>query len=323
MHAGWLDGFLRYCTDVRQLSLNTAEAYSQDVNQFVDFLASEWGEDRAHDWAAVDYRTVRRFLADLSRQKYDRASMSRKLSELRSFFRYLLNEDAVTHNPAAVAPTPKRGQKLPEYLYQDEMEQLLSTPDEATPLGQRDRAILEMLYATGVRVSELVAMDVDDLEFSDRQIRVVGKGNRERIVLMGERAVAAVRRYIRDGREKLLRDARTPDVQALFLNRNGGRLTVRGVQQRVQKHVLESAASSRITPHALRHTFATHLLDGGADLRSIQALLGHKSLGTVGIYTHLTTQRMKETYKAAHPLADDSGPDGSHRPGSRAEEETQ
>ncbi|MFW5868798.1 MAG: tyrosine-type recombinase/integrase, partial [Armatimonadota bacterium] len=217
MHAGWLDGFLRYCTDVRRLSPNTAEAYSKDVIQFIDFLASEWGEERAHDWASVDYRIVRRFLADMSRRKYDRSSMSRKLSALRSFFRYLLNEDAVTHNPAAVAPTPGREQTLPEFLYQDEIEQLLTTPDAATALGQRDRAILEMLYATGVRVSELVAMDVDDLAFSERQIRVVGKGNRERIVLMGGRAIAAVRWYIRDGREKLLRGAQSADEQALFL----------------------------------------------------------------------------------------------------------
>lgn len=311
MHAGWLDGFLRYCMDVRQLSANTGEAYSRDVIQFADFLAEQWGEDRAYDWAAVDYRTVRSFLAHLSRQKYSRSTIGRKLAALRAFFRYLLNEDAVTHNPAAVAPTPKRGERLPDYLYEEEMESLLATPDESTPLGQRDRAILEMLYATGVRVSELVAMDVEDLQFDDRQVRVIGKGNRERVVLMGERAVATVRRYIADGRETLLRGAQSPDEQALFLNNRGGRLTIRGVQLRINKHVLDSAASSRITPHALRHTFATHLLDGGADLRSIQALLGHKSLGTVGVYTHLTTERMKEAYHGAHPLADDSGPEES------------
>ncbi|MGI5816924.1 MAG: site-specific tyrosine recombinase/integron integrase [Armatimonadota bacterium] len=321
MHAGWLDGFLRYCTDVRQLSTSTAEAYAKDVIQFADFLADEWGEDRAYDWAAVDYRMVRRFLAHLSRQRYDRSSMTRKLSALRSFFRYLLNEDEVTHNPAAVAPTPKRDEKLPEYLYPDEMEQLLQAPDESIPLGQRDRAILELLYATGVRVSELVAMDVEDLQFAERQIRVIGKGNHERVVLMGERAIAAVRRYIADGREKLLRDAQSPDEQALFLNRSGGRISVRGVQQRVHKHVLEAAASSRVTPHALRHTFATHLLDGGADLRSIQALLGHKSLGTVGIYTHLTTERMKRTYHAAHPLADDAAPENLAEAAERADAE--
>jgi tyrosine recombinase XerC len=309
MHSGWLDGFLRYCTDVRGLSPNTAEAYCNDVNQFVDFLAEQWGEERAYDWASVDYRVVRRFLAHLSRQKYERSTIGRKLAALRSFFRYLLNEDAVTHNPAAVAPTQKREEKLPEYLYHDEVETLLSAPDEGTALGQRDRAILEMLYATGVRVSELVAMDVGDLQFREQQIRVVGKGDRERVVLMGERAVAAVRRYIAAGREELLRGAQSPDEQALFLNRSGGRLSVRGVQKRVRKHVLDAAASGRITPHALRHTFATHLLDGGADLRSIQALLGHKSLGTVGVYTHLTTERMKKTYEAAHPLADDSGPE--------------
>ncbi len=321
MHAGWLDGFLRYCTDVRRLSANTAEAYARDVNQFVDFLSAQWGEERAHDWAAVDYRTVRRFLADLSQQKFDRSSIGRKLSALRSFFRYLLQEGAVTHNPAAVAPTPRREQHLPEYLYQDEMEQLLSTPDESKPLGQRDRAILELFYATGVRVSELVAMDVDDPEFDEQQIRVIGKGNRERVVLMGGRAIAALRRYIADGRATLLREAQSPDEQALFLNASGGRLSVRGVQQRVHKHVLEAAASSRITPHALRHTFATHLLDGGADLRSIQTLLGHQSLGTVGIYTHLTTARMKEVYQAAHPLADDSGPEDSGHSGRRPDSE--
>jgi len=309
MHAGWLDGFLRYCTDVRGLSANTAEAYAHDVNQFVEFLSAQWGEERAYDWAAVDYRLVRRFLAELSQQRFDRSSISRKLSALRSFFRYLLQEGAVTHNPAAVAPVPQSEKRLPEYLYQDEMEKLLTTPDESTPSGQRDRAILELFYATGVRVSELVAMDVGDLQFDQRQIRVIGKGNRERVVLMGERAIAAVRRYIAGGRETLLREGHSPGEQALFLNARGGRLTVRGVQQRVNKHVLEAASSSRITPHSLRHTFATHLLDGGADLRSIQTLLGHQALATVGIYTHLTTSRMKQVYAAAHPLADGAGPD--------------
>ncbi len=317
MHAGWQDGFLRYCTDVRRLSANTAEAYAHDVNQFVDFLSAQWGEERAYDWAAVDYRVVRRFLAELSQQRFDRSSISRKLSALRSFFRYLLREDAVTHNPAAVAPVPQSERRLPEYLYQDEMEKLLTTPDESTPLGQRDRAILELLYATGVRVSELAAMDVGDLQFNRRQIRVIGKGNKERIVLMGDTAVATLRRYIAEGREALLREGQSADEHALLLNARGGRLTARGVQQRVSKHVLEAASSSRITPHSLRHTFATHLLDGGADLRSIQTLLGHQSLATVGIYTHVTTSRMKQVYTAAHPLADGAGSDDSEDRGRR------
>ncbi len=305
MHAGWQDAFLRYLTDVRQLSPATAEAYASDVNQFVDFLAAEWGEDRAHDWASVDYGTIREFLADLARRRYSKSSTARKLAALRAFFRFLLQEGAVRQNPAAVAPTPKQDKHLPDFLYADEMEALLQAPDEATALGQRDGAILEMLYATGVRVSELVAMDVADLDLAQWQIRVVGKGNRERVVLMGGRAVQALRRYLSDGRERLLREAGSPDDEALFLSSSGGRLSVRAVQQRVNKHVLEAAASSRITPHALRHTFATHMLDGGADLRSIQALLGHKSLSTVGIYTHVTTERMKQVYRSAHPLAEE------------------
>jgi len=305
MHAGWQDAFLRYLTDVRQLAPRTAEAYAQDVNQFVDFLATQWGEERAHDWASVDYRTVRGFLADLARRRYAKSSIARKLAALRALFRFLLQEGAVAANPAKLAPTPKQDQRLPEYLYEDEMEALLSAPEEATALGQRDRAILELLYATGVRVSELVAMDVAEIDFEGRTIRVIGKGNRERAVLLGGRAVQALRRYLADGREQLLRAGTSPDHEALFLNSSGGRLSVRGVQQRVHKHVLEAAASSRITPHALRHSFATHMLDGGADLRSIQALLGHASLSTVGIYTHVTTERMKQVYRSAHPLAEE------------------
>lgn len=305
MHAGWQDAFLRYLTDVRQLSPRTAEAYAQDVNQFVDFLADRWGEERAYDWVSVDYRIIRAFLADLSRQHYAKSSIARKLAALRALFRFLLQEGAVTANPAKLAPTPKQDDRLPEYLYADEMETLLSTPDEATALGQRDRAILELLYATGVRVSELVAMDVSEINFEERSIRVLGKGNRERVVLMGERAAHALRRYLADGRQQLLCAGTSPDREAVFLNKAGGRLSVRGVQQRVSKHVLEAAASSRITPHALRHSFATHMLDGGADLRSIQVLLGHASLSTVGIYTHVTTERMKQVYRAAHPLAEE------------------
>ncbi|MGD9497558.1 MAG: tyrosine recombinase XerC [Armatimonadota bacterium] len=305
MRAGWQDCFLRYLTDVRQLTPATAEAYAHDVNQFVDFLAAEWGERRAYDWASVDYRTVRAFLADLARQHYAKSSMARKLAALRAFFRFLLAEGAVEQNPAKVAPTPKQERHLPEYLYADEMEALLRAPDQTTALGQRDRAILEVLYATGLRVSELVAMDLRDLDLGQRQARVVGKGNRERVVLMGARAAQALRRYLTEGREQLLRASSSPDEEAVFLNGAGGRLSVRGVQQRVSKHVLEAAASKRITPHALRHTFATHMLDGGADLRSIQALLGHRSLSTVGIYTHVTTERIKQVYRSAHPLAEE------------------
>lgn len=303
MSSAWQDAFLRYLTDVRGLSAATAEAYSADVNQFSDFLAESWGEERAGDWAGVDYRTVRGFLGHLARLRYSKTSVARKLAALRSFFRYLLQEGAVDHNPAAAAPTPKQDRRLPEYMYPAEVEALINTPDTSTPLGQRDRAMLEVLYATGVRVGELVGMDLGDLDLEQRQIRVIGKGNRERVVLMGERAVSALTGYLNGARPHLLGVGCNADREALFVNHSGGRLSVRAVQQRVHKHVLECAQSGRITPHALRHTFATHMLDGGADLRSIQMLLGHRNLGTVETYTHVTTDRMKKVYQAAHPLA--------------------
>ena len=303
MSTAWQDAFLRYLTDVRGVSMATAEAYSADVNQFTDFLAEKWGAEREGDWAAVDYRTVRAFLGHLSRMRYSKTTVARKLAALRSFFRYLLQEGAVEHNPAAAVRTPKQDHRLPEYMYPAEVEALINTPDTSEPLGQRDRAILEVLYATGVRVSELVGMDLDDVDLDSKQIRVIGKGDRERVVLMGERAASALVDYISGARRQLLGASPDPDRQAVFVSRQGGRLSVRAVQQRVHKHVLECAQSGRITPHALRHTFATHMLDGGADLRSIQMLLGHRNLGTVETYTHVTTDRMKKVYQAAHPLA--------------------
>jgi len=305
MGSAWQDAFLRYLTDVRGVSMQTAEAYSADVIQFQDFLAESWGEARSQDWAAVDYRTVRGFLGHLARMRYSKTSVARKLAALRSFFRYLLQEEAVSHNPAAAAPTPKQDRRLPEYMYPAEVEALISTPDTSTALGQRDRAMLEVLYATGVRVSELVGMDLSDVDLTERQIRVIGKGDRERIVLMGERATSALTGYVTGARRELLGASPDADGEAVFVNQHGGRLSVRAVQQRVHKHVLECAQSGRITPHALRHTFATHMLDGGADLRSIQMLLGHRNLGTVETYTHVSTERMKKVYGAAHPLARD------------------
>lgn len=303
MGSAWQDAFLRYLTDVRGLSAATAEAYSADVNQFADYLAESWGEERAEDWAAVDYRTVRGFLGHLARMRYSKTSVARKLAALRSFFRYLLQEEAVDHNPAAAAPTPKQEKRLPEYMYPAEVEALINTPDTSTALGQRDRAMLEVLYATGVRVGELVSMDLRDLDLDARQIRVIGKGNRERVVLMGQRAATALIGYLSGARRRLLGASPDADREAVFVNHSGGRLSVRAVQQRVHKYVLQCAQSGRITPHALRHTFATHMLDGGADLRTIQMLLGHRNLGTVETYTHVTTDRMKKVYHAAHPLA--------------------
>ncbi len=304
MGAEQIDAFMEYMTGVRGVSANTAEAYAHDAIQFVDFLGQLWGEAQAWNLGEVDYPTIRRYLAHLNRMEYARSTINRKLAALRALFRFLVDEGEIEQNPAAAAPTPKQAHKLPEVLYEYELEQLLSAPDTNKPAGQRDRVILELLYATGMRVSELAALDIDDLNMEQRQIRVIGKGDRERIVFFGRPAARAVIHYLNHGRQVLLRKRADAETEsALLLNPSGTRLSVRSIQNIVRKYVLQTAASANISPHSLRHSFATHLLDRGADLRSIQELLGHKNLGTTQIYTHVTTQRLKEAYAKAHPLA--------------------
>jgi len=304
MPAEQIDAFMDYMTQVQGVSPHTAEAYAHDATQFCDFLARLWGEEKAYALAEVDYPTIRRYLAHLNRMEYAPSTINRKLAAVRALYRYLVDAGQIGYNPAAEASAPKQHPKLPEILYEYELEHFLLAPDDHTPAGQRDRVILELLYATGMRVSELVSVDLGDIDMDQRQIRVIGKGNRERIVLFGHAAENAVRRYVDQGRELLLQK-RTGggEEPALLLNRYGNRLSVRSVQNIVHKYVLETAASANISPHSLRHSFATHLLDHGADLRSIQELLGHKNLGTTQIYTHVTTQRLKEAYQSAHPLA--------------------
>ena len=314
MPAQQIDAFMGYMTEVRGASPHTAEAYAHDVVQFCDFLARLWGEEKAYALAEVDYPTIRRYLAHLNRMEYAHSTIGRKVTALRALYRYLVDDGQIDHNPAAEAALPKQRHRLPEILYEYELEQLLVAPDDNKPAGQRDRVILELLYASGMRVSELVSVDVDDIDMDQRQIRVIGKGNRERLVFFGKPAEAALRRYIEADRKLLLQKREGGEEEpALLLNPWGRRLTVRSVQNIVHKYVLETAASANISPHSLRHSFATHLLDRGADLRSIQELLGHKNLGTTGIYTHVTTQRLKEAYQSAHPLATSAagGGDGS------------
>jgi len=299
-----LDDFLRYLITVRGLSERTAAAYAVDVQQFADFLARQRGAGSAFDWRSVDYRLVRRWVAHLRQAHYSHTSVARKLASLRSFFRYLVAQNLVDHNPAALVGMPSRGRRLPEVLYQGEVEELLATAEGFTPLQLRDRAVLEFLYATGVRLSELVALNLEDLDLSSRTALVRGKGRKERVVLYGVPAMKALQDYLEHGRPHLL--ARGPAAarqRAVFLNRSGGRLSARGVQRMVYKHVLQAGLGQRISPHVLRHTFATHLLDSGADLRAIQELLGHSSLATTQVYTHVSPERLRQAYQAAHPLA--------------------
>lgn len=299
-----VDAFLRYLTDVRRVSPRTAEAYARDLADFSDFLADLWGEGRAHDWGQVNYGVVRRYLAHLSRKAYQKTTIARKLSSLRALFRYLVDEGVIGHNPAELAASPKRASHLPEVLHDYELVELLDAPDASTPAGARDRALLELLYATGMRLAEVHGLDVTQLDFAARRIIVIGKRDKERQVFFGAPAADALRHYLQFGRPELLRKRRgTGDERAVFLNRLGGRLSKKGIARAVEKHVLQTATAHRISPHALRHTFATHLLDNGADLRAIQELLGHESLATTGIYTHLTAERLRQSYDQAHPLA--------------------
>lgn len=302
--SAWLDEYLRYLTNVRTLSPRTAEAYAQDVTQFADFLARERGEAAAFDFASVDYKLVRRFVAHLRRQHYAATSVSRKMASLRSFFRFLVNEEVLEHNPAELVGMPAHGRRLPEVLYENEMTALFEAPEGDKPGALRDRAILEFFYATGMRVSELAGLNLDDIDMAERQVLARGKGNKERIVFFGLPAMEALEAYLKQGRPHLLEKAKEYTAQpAVFLNRNGGRLSVRGMQRLVEKYALRTALGQRISPHVLRHTFATHLLDNGADLRSIQELLGHSSLSTTQVYTHVSAERLRESYKMAHPLA--------------------
>ena len=307
MSASQLDSFLQYLLTTRRLSELTAKAYAEDVTQLADFLAATSGEQAAYQWEMVDHQLLRRYVAHLSQAKYARRTIARKIASLRSFFRHLVREGVLESSPAATLATPKQDQRLPRVLYRDELEPLLAQPDPTTPLGQRDRAILETLYAAGVRAGELSGLDLADLDLNAQELRVRGKGSKERVALVGEPAVRALRTYLADGRQQILREAERRQCraapEAAFLNHRGGRLSSRSVQALVEKHCLAAALAHDISPHALRHSFATHLLDGGADLRTVQELLGHVSLQSTQIYTHVTLEGLRRAYETAHPLA--------------------
>ena len=300
----WLDSYLAYLGAVRQVSAHTVKGYTEDL---VHFMAFAEGRGRTC-WTQVTVADIRRYLADLMGREIARASVARKLSSLRGFFKFLTARRVREDNPTIGLRAPKLPERLPHYLEEDEMTELLQAPDTGTPRGQRDRAILETLYASGMRVSELVGLNVSDLSRADRTagmlaLRVVGKGRKERVVVLGEEAVAALQHYLEGARPLLRAKAQAPDDGALWLNRAGTRLTDRSVGRLLHKYVMLTCARRGISPHALRHTFATHLLNRGADLRTVQQLLGHVSLATTEIYTHVSTRRLREVYEQAHPRA--------------------
>ncbi|MGQ9731402.1 MAG: site-specific tyrosine recombinase/integron integrase [Candidatus Zipacnadales bacterium] len=299
-----LDAFLNYLTNVRGCSEKTGESYARAVQQFADYVASQWGEQHAFDWQRVDYAVMRRYLAHLSRAKYTATTIAARLAGLKAFFRYLVREGVMTLNAADLTRPPKKPKRLPSVLDHSEVESILGAPGAEKPLGIRDQAILELLYASGARVSEICGLNVEDIHLANRTARVLGKRRRERLVLFGEPCAHALRTYLRDARPRLLSAARRGgDQEALFLSKSGRRLAPNAVRMLVRKYVLVAQTNQPATPHSFRHTFATHLLDAGADLRSVQELLGHVSLTSTQVYTHVSLRHLKESYVRAHPLA--------------------
>ena len=295
-----LRSFLEFLRLNRNASPHTVAAYESDLSQFLVFAAAlgrkSRGDLRPDE---LDLATVRAFMADLYRQGQARSSVSRKLSALRTFTRYLRREGWIEGDPVALAAAPRREQKVPAHLSVDEMSTLLTTPDESGSLGRRDRAILELFYASGLRLSELVGLDVEDVNLSARMVRVMGKGAKERIVPFNDTTKKAIAIWLKD-RQTLAAKGKS---DSLFLNFRGSRLTGRSVQRLVARYVGLCSTRFGISPHALRHSFATHLLERGADLRAIQELLGHVQLSTTQRYTHVNAAQLLDVYRKAHPRA--------------------
>jgi integrase/recombinase XerC len=287
-----------YLEAEKNASSYTIRNYKNDLLDFLYFLKKKKIDPL--DETKIDRHVLRDYLSELAGRKIAKASIARKLSAIRSFFRYLVREEIIAKNPIEQVSSPKLDRRLPSFLTQEEMGKLLNAPDLSTPLGQRDRALLELLYASGLRVSELVGLTLEQIDLESNEIRVWGKGSKERVVLMGQPAAEALKDYIKEGRARLRGEKKS---KALFLDRYGQKLTERSVQRLLNQYAKKAGIGKRVHPHLLRHTFATHLLDGGADLRVVQELLGHARLTSTQIYTHVTKGQARKVYLAAHPLA--------------------
>ncbi len=287
----YIDKFINYLKVERNASVHTITNYLKDLSVFKEFLGDK-------ELESVDHLALRRFLAELRAKDYSKRTVARKLASLRSFFRFMFREGHIKKNPITAVLTPKLDKKLPVFLDTAKIDRLLAAPSDKDPAGLRDRALLETLYSTGIRVSELVGLDIGDIDFISGVVKVFGKGSKERVVPIGEPALKAIRVYV-----DKKRDDKVKDKNAIFLNKSGGRLTDRSVRRVLDKHIKTCSIAEKISPHSLRHSFATHLLDRGADLRSVQELLGHMNLSTTQIYTHVTMDRLKTVYDKAHPRA--------------------
>lgn len=328
--------FLNYLKFERHFSPHTAKCYAADLAQFCGFLTGPTGSANAvaapqtamlgalrppedvgvgtagetavllqtdirQKLLDVTPERVKGFLGFLGTKSYSKSTIARKLATLRSFYKFCLRRSYIESHPLATIRTPKQEKRLPKFLEIEQISKLLGTPDDNTLLGSRDRAMLEVLFSTGVRVSELVDLNLADVNFEGRTIRIRGKGKKQRTAPVGPTAIGAINRYL-ELRRADVRSARF-DQEALFVNKHGQRLSTRSVRRKLDKYLAECGLDPAISPHTLRHSFATHMLNNGADLRSVQELLGHQSLSTTQIYTHLTTPRLKAAYDEAHPRA--------------------
>jgi integrase/recombinase XerC len=327
--------FLDYLKFEKRFSEHTAKCYGADLTQFGEFLigasdssltgaesissvqqggptmavAMQTNHKVDEQLLSVDVNTVRGYLAFLNEKQYSKATIARKLATLRSFYKFLVKSNQIGTNPVTAVRTPKQEKRLPRFLEYDQVKKLLETPPMDNWLGARDRAILETLYSTGMRVSELVALNMDDIDFLGEVVHIRGKGKKERVAPIGSSALQIIQHYI-EFRNKRAQSNSNFDSKVLFVNKHGRRLSTRSVRRKMDKYLKMAGMDPSISPHTLRHSFATHMLNNGADLRSVQELLGHQSLSTTQIYTHLTTRKLKEVYENAHPRSkgDRDGP---------------
>ena len=314
-----LKAFLAYLRLNRHVSAHTVRAYDTDVTHYLAWVASQKGCKMSElSTADLDLPSVRAYLSELNRSGRARSSVARKLSALRTFTKYLRREELMEHDPAAMVVAPKRDQTIPTHLSESEITRLIETPNTADPLGRRDRAILELFYASGLRLSELVGIDLDDMNLPSRMLRVMGKGGKERLLPFNHSADAAIRAWMKDRaglmaarkstkteerRTKAKSESRTAKSDPLFINYRGTRLTGRSVHRMLHRYMMLCSTRLGISPHALRHSFATHLLQRGADLRAIQELLGHARLSTTQRYTHVNAAQLIDVYRKSHPRA--------------------
>lgn len=290
--------YLHYLQIERGLSLNTRKSYERDLEKYMTFLKEQ---TQVSSWDAVDRYVVLAYLQELHNQKSSSASVIRMISTLRGFHQFLRQERVTEHDPMQHIDSPKKAQKLPDTLSIEEVTTLIETPDVSTPLGIRNRAILEVMYATGLRVTELIELKMADLHLTIGLLQTIGKGDKERIIPLGDHAIYWIEKYLEEGRPNLVKAA--SNVPQLFVNHHGRALSRQGIWKNLKQIVQEAGIKKNITPHTLRHSFATHLLENGADLRIVQELLGHADISTTQIYTHITKKRMADVYKQHFPRA--------------------